>query len=78
MLTILDNKLHPSMHPQIGKPIPPRIEHNLLLDQMRAARAYVSYWNEPREMQALMVASMLADTTINAFRAYDMNPANNK
>lgn len=68
------------MHPQIGKPSPPLIEHSLLLDEMRAARAFGmdAYLNASRELQALMVATQMADAAINAFRQWDMHPENNK
>lgn len=36
------------------------------------------YLNAGRELQALMVAQLRTDAAINAFRAWDMNPNNNK
>ena len=62
------------MHPQPGKPRPPTIEHSLLLDEMRAARAFGmgAYLNAPRELQALMVGTQMADSAISSFRQWDM------
>lgn len=58
----------------------PDIQHNLLLSELRAMKEYggAFYLNAGRELQALMVAQLRADAAINAFRAWDMNPNNNK
>lgn len=80
LLDILDQKAHPSLQNQPGKPRKPVVEYNNLLSMMRAARAYGwdAFWNASHEAKLLMVGQMLTDSAIDAFTRYDMNPANNK
>ena len=78
LLDILDNRLHPSLHDQPGKPRRPVIEHNTLLSQLRAMKEYGGefFVSSTRELQALMVGQLRVDAAINAFRTWDMNPNN--
>lgn len=80
LLDILDNRLHPSLHDQPGKPRRPVIEHTTLLSQMRAMKEYGGsfFLGSDFELQALMVAQLRVDAAINAFRTWDMNPNNSK
>jgi hypothetical protein len=72
LLWLMDTKGHDALRPQVGHP---RIAtEGLLLDEMRAARAYgyEAYWSADQGMKALMVAQLWVDTALEAMRLHDL------